>query len=151
MAILKCFESVSSLKINLQKSRLFGVSVDSQVVNSIVQTLGCSPATLPFTYLGMPIGLRMGRTEHWDSVVMKIKDRLFSWKLNSLSIGGRQTLIKSFLGSLPLYFLSVFRAPIAVVKKMESLRNNFFWANTRGKKINWANYHKLFAITEHEI
>lgn len=76
----------------------------------------------------------MSRVKNWHPVPKKTEDKLSSWNIRNLSIGGRLTLIKSVLGSLPLYFLSVFRAPAMVVKKLESLLLNFFWGNTGGGK-----------------
>lgn len=59
------------------------------------------------------------------------------------------TLINSILGSLPPYHFSVFRAPLGVVKKIETLRNKFFWGATGGdKKIIWAKIQKLFGDSE---
>ncbi|GJT61258.1 RNA-directed DNA polymerase, eukaryota, reverse transcriptase zinc-binding domain protein, partial [Tanacetum coccineum] len=44
----------------------------------------------------------------------------------SLSIGGRLTLLKSVLGSMPIYYMSMFKAPIHVLNKLESIRSHFF-------------------------
>ncbi|GKA12594.1 hypothetical protein Tco_0692140 [Tanacetum coccineum] len=52
--------------------------------------------------------------------------RLSNRSSNSLSIGGRLTLIKSVLSSLPLYYMSSFKVPKGVLSKMESIRRNFF-------------------------
>nr|GEU46080.1 hypothetical protein [Tanacetum cinerariifolium] len=41
---------------------------------------------------------------------MATSSRLSSWKANLLSIGGQLTLIKAVLGSLGIYFLSIFKA-----------------------------------------
>nr|GEW96804.1 RNA-directed DNA polymerase, eukaryota [Tanacetum cinerariifolium] len=40
--------------------------------------------------------------------------------------GGRLTLIKSVLSSIPLYHMSIFKAPMGVLNKLESIRRNFF-------------------------
>ncbi|XP_071694340.1 uncharacterized protein [Rutidosis leptorrhynchoides] len=50
-----------------------------------------------------------------------------------ISFGGRLTLIKSVLGGLGTYYMSLFKAPIKVIRIMESLQATFFWgvANAR--------------------
>nr|GFA27462.1 reverse transcriptase domain, reverse transcriptase zinc-binding domain protein [Tanacetum cinerariifolium] len=48
----------------------------------------------------------------WLDIISRVQDRISSWKARSLSIEGRQTLIKSFLGCIPLYYLSLFNAPL---------------------------------------
>nr|GEZ23379.1 RNA-directed DNA polymerase, eukaryota, reverse transcriptase zinc-binding domain protein [Tanacetum cinerariifolium] len=47
---------------------------------------------------------------------------------------GRLTLIKSVLGSLGIYFLSIFKAPEAIINLLESLRASFFWGASGDKK-----------------
>ncbi|GJY31543.1 RNA-directed DNA polymerase, eukaryota, reverse transcriptase zinc-binding domain protein [Tanacetum coccineum] len=43
-----------------------------------------------------------------------------------LSIGGRLSLIKSVLGNLPTYYMSIYLMPVSIHKKLESMRNRFF-------------------------
>ena len=50
----------------------------------------------------------------WDPVVVKMEKRLQSWKKAFLSRGGRLTLIQSALGSLPIYYMSLFKIPCGV-------------------------------------
>lgn len=50
--ILHCFHVFSGLKVNFNKSRVFGIGVNMQEVSRFARPLGCEPATLPFTYLG---------------------------------------------------------------------------------------------------
>lgn len=55
MYILCVFEMVSRLPINLAKSEMFGVG-EVQDFNSLTWLLCCKMGSLPFTYLGMPLG-----------------------------------------------------------------------------------------------
>ncbi|GJW91755.1 hypothetical protein Tco_0169308 [Tanacetum coccineum] len=74
----------------------------------------------------------------WKVLVDHFKARMSGWKANLLSIGGRLTLIKSVLGSLGIYYLSIFKVPEIVVKSIESLRVAFFWGgHEHTKKIAW--------------
>nr|GEV72324.1 RNA-directed DNA polymerase, eukaryota, reverse transcriptase zinc-binding domain protein [Tanacetum cinerariifolium] len=68
----------------------------------------------------------MSRIKACDDVINKVLCRLSKWKMKILSIGGRFSLLKSVLGASPIYFMSMFNAPIQVLKKLESIRNHFF-------------------------
>ncbi|GKC91084.1 RNA-directed DNA polymerase, eukaryota [Tanacetum coccineum] len=103
--VLKCFFLASGLKINLQKSKLMGLGVSSNVVNSSANLMGCSILQLPFNYLGVKVGCNMSYIGSWDDVISKVSSRLSKWKIKSLSIGGRLTLLKSVLTSIPLYHM----------------------------------------------
>ncbi|GJS21791.1 reverse transcriptase domain, reverse transcriptase zinc-binding domain protein [Tanacetum coccineum] len=125
--ILKCFENASGLKINLSKSRLFGIGVPEVDVEMVASSLGCIHDYVPFMYLGLLLGKKMRFCDGWNEVVNRFRVRLSSWKSKTLSIGGRLTLIKSILGSLPIYYFSLFKAPLKVIKLLESIRCRFFW------------------------
>ena len=43
--------------------------------------------------------------------------------------GGRLTLIKSVLSSIPTYFLSLFPLPSSVANKLEAIERNFLWGS----------------------
>lgn len=68
----------------------------------------------------------------------KFQARLTRWKAKALSTGGRRVLTKAVLGNLANYVMSIFKAPITVIKKLEKLRRDFFWGADIGeKKIAW--------------
>ncbi|GJY65325.1 RNA-directed DNA polymerase, eukaryota [Tanacetum coccineum] len=124
--MLKCFFLASGLKINIYKSKLMGIGVSHEDVNSAANFIGCSTLSRPFNYLGVKVGGCNSRSSSWDEVIAKISSRLSKWKLKTLSIGGRLTLIKSVLSSMPLYHMSIYKVPLGVLNKLESLRRNFF-------------------------
>ncbi|GJT31926.1 RNA-directed DNA polymerase, eukaryota [Tanacetum coccineum] len=102
---------------------------DMSNINTIVdlaaREVGCSTFSHPFTHLGVKVGGGMSRIKSWDEVLCKVSSRLSKWKLKTLSIGGRLTLIKSVLSSIPLYHMSIFKVPMEVLHSMESIRRNF--------------------------
>ncbi|GJS89124.1 putative RNA-directed DNA polymerase, eukaryota, reverse transcriptase zinc-binding domain protein, partial [Tanacetum coccineum] len=57
--ILSCFQLASGLKVNLNKSKLFGVGASNLDLNFIANTIGCQPSNLPCIYLGLPIRANM--------------------------------------------------------------------------------------------
>ncbi|GKC20563.1 RNA-directed DNA polymerase, eukaryota, reverse transcriptase zinc-binding domain protein [Tanacetum coccineum] len=146
MHTLRCFSLLSGLSINLKKSQLLGVGIPESQVLEAATLIGCSVLHTPFKYLGIMVGENMSSIRAWDETVNKLKMSLSSWKLKTLSIGGRLTLLKSVLGSTPIYNMSLFKVPKAVLKSMESIRRNFFNGIRDGeKKIAWVSWSKVLA------
>ncbi|GJR45913.1 RNA-directed DNA polymerase, eukaryota [Tanacetum coccineum] len=123
--ILRCFSLLSGLSINLRKSHLLGVGIPSSCVHEAATSIGCSVMQAPFKYLGVMVGGNMSLVKAWDDTINKLKVRLSRWKLKTLSIGGRLTLLKSVLGSTPIYNMSLYKVPKAVLNSMEAIHRDF--------------------------
>ncbi|MFS7931420.1 putative RNA-directed DNA polymerase [Helianthus anomalus] len=142
--ILRCFRICSELKINLAKCSLFGLGVESVEIEEMAYIVRCSVGALPFKYLGVIVGANMNRVSNWKSVYDVFDARLSKWKSLCLSIGGRVVLIKSVLQSLPGYYFSIYRAPVTVIKDLESKIKKFLWSNTEGRKsMHWVNWDRV--------
>ncbi|GKB13021.1 hypothetical protein Tco_0846944, partial [Tanacetum coccineum] len=99
-----------------------GVNVEDGIVKNAASKLGCLVLKTPFTYLGTKVGGNMSRKQAWKKVVDKVLSRLYRWKMKLLSIGGRLTLLKSMLGSMPIFHMSIFKVPSSILKSLESIR-----------------------------
>ncbi|GJT78987.1 RNA-directed DNA polymerase, eukaryota [Tanacetum coccineum] len=150
MQILHCFSLSSGLKINISKSHLLGVGVPRESANTTARRLGCLVMSAPFKYLGVMVGGNMALVKSWDDVIGKLNSRLSKWKRNSLSIGGRLTLLKSVLGSTPIYSMSLYKVPKSVLHSMEVIRRKFFYGvNGDDTKITWVSWPKVLAAKEY--
>ena len=124
LKVLSCFEAVTILRVNLTKSEMVPVGV-VDCMQPLVDLLCCRIRALPMLYLGMPLGAQYKVLTIWNSVLEKIERRLASWQTLYLSKGGRLTLLKSTLASLPTYFLSLFTIPISVARESKSSKGTF--------------------------
>ncbi|GJR45014.1 RNA-directed DNA polymerase, eukaryota, reverse transcriptase zinc-binding domain protein [Tanacetum coccineum] len=142
--VLKCFFHASGLKINLNKSKIMGINVESAQVIQAAAKLGCLVLKCPFYYLGTRVGGSMTRVQAWQEIVEKVKSRLSKWKSKTLSIGGRLTLLKSVLGSIPVFHMSIFKVPSKVLHILESIRSHFFNGHDPGsKKASWVKWNNV--------
>nr|GEZ80059.1 RNA-directed DNA polymerase, eukaryota [Tanacetum cinerariifolium] len=102
-------------------------------------------------FKGVMVGECMSRHNAWASTVDKLRSRLSKWKVKTLSIGGRLTLLKAVLGASPLYNMSFFKVPKGILNSMEAIRSKFFnGMEPSTKKITWAAWNKVLASKENE-
>ncbi|GJY21255.1 RNA-directed DNA polymerase, eukaryota [Tanacetum coccineum] len=146
MMMLQWFFLAYGLKVNMQKSSLCSVGVRSSDIQSMADRYGCLATNIPFTHLGVKVGVNMSKINFWNEVVQKVRSKLSSWKAKTLSVGGRLTLIKSVLGAIPTYYLSLYKVPEGVLSHLESLRNSFLLgADVGERKITWVCWRKVMA------
>nr|GEV63397.1 RNA-directed DNA polymerase, eukaryota, reverse transcriptase zinc-binding domain protein [Tanacetum cinerariifolium] len=144
--VLNCFFLASGLKINLHKSKLTGIGVNKDGVDSAATLVGCSTFYPPFHYLGVKVGASMSRLNSWKEVMAKISSRLSKWKLETLSLGGRLTLLKSVLTAIPIYHMSLYKVPVGILNDMESIRRNFFNGIEKSEiKMVWIRWETILA------
>nr|GEY11028.1 RNA-directed DNA polymerase, eukaryota, reverse transcriptase zinc-binding domain protein [Tanacetum cinerariifolium] len=55
------------------------------------------------------VGGLMSRIQSWNDNIESMVSRLSRWKLKTLSIGGRLSLLKSVLGAILVYHMSIFK------------------------------------------
>ena len=91
--------------------------------------IGCKVSVLPTTYLGLSQGVAHNSVVAWDGVKERFRKRLAMWKRQYISKGGRLTLVKSTLASLPIYFMSLFRMPRRVRLRLEKIQRDFLWGD----------------------
>ena len=84
------------------------------------------------TYLGIPISDRPLPRNCWDSLIRQVQDRLGRWQNQSLSRGGRLTLVNAVLSQIPTFLLSYHWCPEWVLRRLDGLRRSFFWRGREG-------------------
>ena len=87
--------------------------------------------------IGMPLGAPHKSPSIWNPILEKFEWKSAGWKKLYLSKGGRLTLLKSTLSSLPTYFLSLFTIPTHVANKIEKLQRDFLWNDSKTHLLGW--------------
>lgn len=144
--ILRCIHASYGLKVNFHKSKVFGIGATQAETENWANLLGYAAGVLPFEYLGVPVGANMNLIKYWKPIIKKFHSKLSTWKAKTLSFGGRLTLIKTVMGNLPTYYLSLFKAPLGVVEELEKIRRTFLWGGCDDRKrIHWVSWEKVIA------
>ena len=85
--MLRCFELMSGLKINFAKSSFGAFGTTEHWINNAASYLNCRRLSIPFSYLGIPIGANPRHSETWDAIVKKCERKLSKWKQKYLFWG----------------------------------------------------------------
>ncbi|KAJ9680073.1 hypothetical protein PVL29_019377 [Vitis rotundifolia] len=140
-SLLLVFGHISGLKVNFDKSNIYGINFDQNHLSRLAELLDCKASSWPILYLGLPLGGNPKACGFWDPMVERISRKLDGWQKAYLSFGGRITLIQSCLTHMPCYFLSLFKIPVSVAAKIERLQRDFLWSGIReGKRdhlVSW--------------
>lgn len=103
---------------------------------------GCRKASLPFTYLGIPLSdKRLPKTSYLP-LLHNLSKRLGGWAARFLSMAGRLVLVNSVLSSLPVYLMTVLKLPQWVIKEIDRIRRRFLWHGAGDQQkgyhlVNW--------------
>lgn len=137
--IVKCFHAASGLKVNFRKSNVFGIGISSNEVSSCARIVGCEATSFPFKYLGILVGANMNLKRNWLLIIEKVQSKLSAWKAKHLSLGGRLTLVKSFLVSLPLFSFRCSWLLSPLLSILKRFANIFFGEGIKEKikSIRW--------------
>lgn len=82
-------------------------------------------ASLPGIYLGLPLTVKDVSNSFWVTILERMQRKLAGWK-------GR--LLASTLQGIPIYFLSLYKIPAAMVGKLENIQRTLFWTGMEEKK-----------------
>ena len=127
-SLLLVFRHISRLKVNLEKSNIYGINLAQNHLSRLAELLDCKASGWPILYLGLPLGGNPKACGFWDLVIERISRRLDGWQKAYLSFGGRITLIQSCLTHVPCYFLSLFKISASMVAKIGRLQRDFLWS-----------------------
>ncbi|KAL6205710.1 hypothetical protein ACLB2K_022964 [Fragaria x ananassa] len=143
--ILLQYERVSGQQVNFQKSSISfsrNICLDAQF--QLAAQLGVTRVTKHDKYLGLPIEVSYSKVEAFQYVQEKIEKRSKGWRGKTLSVAGREILIKAVLQSIPNYVMSCFELLKHLCIAMHSLLAKFWWGDNEGdKKIHWLAWDRL--------
>nr|GEV14202.1 RNA-directed DNA polymerase, eukaryota [Tanacetum cinerariifolium] len=89
-----------------------GLAVLIEKVEEVMRPIGSGILNTPFSFPGSKVRGYMSRIKSWDEVIDKMVKRLSKWKVKTLSIRDRLTLLKVVFGSMPIYHMSIFKTAL---------------------------------------
>ncbi|GJT91737.1 hypothetical protein Tco_1080582 [Tanacetum coccineum] len=141
MACLDEFKGVSGLVPSLPKSTAYFCNVLNHTKLAILNIISFEERHLPVKYLGVPLISSRLIYRDCKELIDKVRSRIQDWKNKSLLAAGRLQLIRSVIGSMHVYWASVFILPSRILLDIEQLMRGFLWCQgdlRKGKaKVAW--------------
>ena len=128
------YANCSGQVINLRKSFIHANGINNSRLNNMVELLGFSIGTLPFSYLGVPIFKGKPKAIYFQAIADRVKLKLAAWKASLLSIAGRVQLVKSTIQSMFLHPMSIYSRPVSLLREIEKWIKNFIWSGDFAKR-----------------
>ncbi|XP_042944638.1 uncharacterized protein LOC122278523 [Carya illinoinensis] len=145
MRILDQYELASGQKLNKEKSSInFSKNTPSENKSTILQIAGVNATGSFEKYLSLPTMVGKAKTTSFHNLIDRIWSQVTNWKTNSLSIAGKEVLVKSVLQAIPTYTMGIFLLPQSITNRLYQLLRKFWWGFNEGKaKIQWVKWDKL--------
>ena len=124
--MMDIFLDFSGLRLNRAKSSFIGFGLSAEEMAGCSRILLTPIGVLPIQYLGVPLADRRPRIRDWQPVMDKVETHLGGWRARLLSHGGRLVILKAVLSAIPTYLMSIFRMPMGVRRRLESVMRGFF-------------------------
>ena len=83
--ILHNYEESLGQQVNYHKSKIYFFNTNASLQRRIRNILECQSATLPDTYLGLPLTTKEVTNDFWNTIVERIQRKLVGWKGKILS------------------------------------------------------------------
>jgi len=74
--ILHSFSESTGLKVNHSKSCLIPINIHQEKAEQLAAVFGCQLGSMPFTYLGLPMGTTKPKVEDYAPLISKVERRL---------------------------------------------------------------------------
>ncbi|KAG7582623.1 Zinc knuckle CX2CX4HX4C [Arabidopsis suecica] len=142
---LKLYGDASGQEINFQKSSItYGKKLDPIMKHLLGLFMGITKEGGAGKYLGLPECFSGSKRELLAYITDKLKSRLTGWYAKTLSLGGKEVLLKSVAMALPVYAMSCFRLTKHQCQQLTSAMTSFWWNSCEEqKKMHWVSWEKM--------
>jgi hypothetical protein len=132
-AILNTFASSTGLKVNFSKSMIVPINVSTEKTKILAGTLGCQIGSLPFTYLGLPLGTTKPRIEEFAPLLDRVERKLSACS-TLLSYSGRVEYINAVITPTVTYAMCTFKLHKGVIHDIDRIRKQCLWRGNSERK-----------------
>ena len=139
--ILDTYAQSTGLHINYHKSVMIPINTSNQTATDFAGFFGCIVGSMPFTYLGLPLGTTKPTVYDLMPLVDRI-ERAMTAKFLMMSYSGRVTVINTLLTSIATFTMCALKVPPKILEHIDKIRRHCLWNK---KKEDGEHYNSLIA------
>lgn len=132
-AILNSFAASTGLVVNFEKSLLVPINVSNEKMMILAGTLGCQIGSLPFIYLGLPLGTTKPKIEEFAPLLDRVERKLSACS-SLLSYSGRVEYINTVITPTVSYAMCTFKLQKCVIHSIDRIRKQCLWIGNSERK-----------------
>lgn len=117
------------------------INTQQDKLDLLAGILNCQTGAFPFTYLGLPLGLRKPNMQDFLPLIKRIEGKLGGIS-SMLSQGGKLQLVNSVLTSSAMFQMATLKLPKGVIHQIDKFRKHCLWrgsdlTSTKPSKAAW--------------
>lgn len=132
-AFLHSFAASTGLQVNYRKSHMYPINISQDKLMHLASTFGCDVGSMPFTYLGLPMGTAKPRIDDFAPMMDRVERRLSACS-TWLSYSGRLEMINSAITPITTYPMCTVKLPRGVIKNIDRARKQCLWRGNVAQK-----------------
>jgi hypothetical protein len=125
-SLLEDFAQATGLRVNYAKSCLIPINISDERLLSLATSFGCAVGKLPFTYLGLPLGVTKPTIQDLSPLVGLVERRLNA-SARFLGYGGRLEFVRSVLSSLPSFYMCSLKIQKTILNICNRAQRHCLW------------------------
>lgn len=124
--ILNAFASSTGLRVNYNKSVMVPLNISEETLQNLATTFQCQKGSLPFTYLGLPLGTTKPNIEDFVPLMQKVEKRLQCTSM-FLSQGGKLEMVNSVFSSSAVFHAGTLKLHKGVINQLDKYWKHCLW------------------------
>ena len=136
-ACLNPLRHANCLKINFHKSTMIPINLEASTTTNLARVFGCGVGSMPFTYLGLPLGTSKPTILDLMPLVFSVERRLTP-TIAMMSYGGKLSWLNATITLLLIYAMCTLKFSTKLLEMLDKIRRRCLWTkkSEQGEKCN---------------
>lgn len=127
-SILQAFGEVTGLCTNFDKSVVVPIRCENIDLDDVLEGIPATRGSFPLRYLGLPLSVWRLKRSDFQHLEDKCAGKLPTWNGKFIATAGRASMVKTFIASQAIYYMTPLIIPPGTLAYMNKLQRAFLWS-----------------------